>query len=353
MTRVSDRGQVPGPPAPLGEEIAPFRAAWWLRGRHAQTIVGRMLRRTSGAAFRRERLETPDGDFLDLDFVEVDGFASVARDPRQPIVLVLHGLEGSAQTGYAYEAYRALARSGLRVVGLNFRSCSGVPNRTKRFYHSGETRDLGFVLRSLAERYPDVPRGVVGFSLGGNVLLKFLGESGAAARTLLTAAVAISVPFDLAGGAAKLEQGMGRVYTGFFLRKLRRKLRLKRATLEGAIDLETALRAGTIRQIDDLMTAPIHGFRDADHYYAQSSSAQFLNRIESPTLILHAVDDPFVPVAAVPHGCDRTNPWLETRFPARGGHVGFVSGTPWAPQFWAEEQAAAYLARRLRGASAA
>lgn len=298
---------------------------------------------------RRERLTTPDGDFLDLDVVEVDGAADVARDASAPVVLLLHGLEGNTETGYAYEAYRALAASGLRVAALNFRSCSGEPNRSPRFYHSGETGDIGFVLEVLADRYAAVPRGVIAFSLGGNALLKFLGEVGDGGRDLVQAAVAISVPFDLAGGAAKLEQGMGWVYTAFFLRKLRRKLRLKRDVLAGRVDLPRALRAKTIRDIDELVTAPIHGFESADDYYTRSSSAQFLGAIRVPTLLVHAVDDPFVPAESIPHGCARDNPWLETLFPERGGHVGFVAGRFWAPQFWAEACAASFLERRLVG----
>src|SRR5690606_12684394 len=187
-------------PAPLPPyPPRPFRPAWWLPGPHAQTIAGRMLRLGRSFPLRRERIETPDGDFLDLDFTPA---------PREgaPRVLLLHGLEGSARRGYALITYAELAAAGLQGVGLNFRSCSGEPNRLPRLYHSGETGDLRFVLDHLAERFPDVRRGATGFSLGGNVLLKLLGEEGEGARRWLETAVAISVPYDLAAGADHLER---------------------------------------------------------------------------------------------------------------------------------------------------
>lgn len=332
-----------------------FRPAWWLPGAHVQTVGGRVLRghRRVGLRLHRERIETPDGDFFDLDFANTASVGWTSADAQRPIVLVLHGLEGSARSGYALETYRALAAHGVRGVGLNFRSCSGEPNRALRSYHSGETGDLGFVLDLLADRYPDAARGAIGYSLGGNVLLKYLGERGAGALDRVNAAAAVSVPYDLAAGADCLERGIARLYGKFFLRSLRSKLRAKRALLDGACDLARALRAGTLREFDDAATAPLHGFADADDYYRRSSSARFLAAIEAPVLLIHARDDPFLPSHFVPHGAIRDNPRLVARFADRGGHVGFVAGSrPWVLRFWAEWEAARFVAARLheRGA---
>ncbi|HEX7049286.1 MAG TPA: alpha/beta fold hydrolase [Longimicrobiales bacterium] len=319
-----------------------FRPAWWLRSAHAQTIGSKFLRPDPHIPLSRERIETPDGDFLDLDF------GPTPRDDA-PIGLVLHGLEGSARRRYALLTYHALLAAGIRPVGLNFRSCSGEPNRTARFYHSGETGDLGFILGHLAERFPGIPKGVIGFSLGGNVLLKLLGEAPERASEWVQAAVAISVPFDLAEGARRLERSpMGRLYTAYFLRSLRRKIRAKAALLEGRCDLASVLRARTLRAFDDAVTAPLHGFRDAADYYRQSSAVRFLQHIRVPTLLLHAEDDPFLPAHALPHDAVAQNPHLVAAFTPRGGHVGFITGRwPWAPRFWAESEAARFLRVRL------
>jgi predicted alpha/beta-fold hydrolase len=329
-------------PAPLPPyPPRPFRPAWWLPGPHAQTIAGRMLRLGRSFPLRRERIETPDGDFLDLDFTPA---------PREgaPRVLLLHGLEGSARRGYALITYAELAAAGLQGVGLNFRSCSGEPNRLPRLYHSGETGDLRFVLDHLAERFPDVRRGAIGFSLGGNVLLKLLGEEGEGARRWLETAVAISVPYDLAAGADHLERSaMGRFYRRRFVRSLQRKLEAKRALVADEVDLHRALRARTFREFDDAATAPLHGFADAAEYYRLSSSARYLEAIRIPTLLLHAEDDPFLPPHALPREAIARNPYLVPVITSRGGHVGFIGGPPWAPRFWAESEAVRFLAARL------
>jgi predicted alpha/beta-fold hydrolase len=289
----------------------------------------------------RERLDTPDGDFIDLDFTP-------EPRPRAPLVLLLHGLEGSSRRGYALITYDALVRRGLRGIGMNFRSCSGEPNRTARFYHSGETGDLRLVLEHLHARFPGVPLGAIGFSLGGNVLLKYLGEEGDAA--LVRAAVAISVPYDLAAGARALERTrMGRFYTKIFLESLVAKAEMKAALLGDRCDLERIRRARTFWEFDDAATAPLHGFAGADDYYARSSSAGFLERIRVPTLLLHARDDPFLPAAALPLDVIARNPHLRAVITERGGHVGFLMGPPWARCYWAEETAASFHAAQLDG----
>ncbi|MFW6079972.1 MAG: hydrolase [Gemmatimonadota bacterium] len=324
----------------------PFRPARWLPGPHAQTIVGRFLRPAAPMTLTRERIETPDGDFLDL---ELPGAADLTED--SPTVLALHGLEGHGRARYMLTLYRELLRRGIRPVGMNFRSCSGEPNRTARFYHSGETEDMRLLLDRLRSRWPDAPLGAVGFSLGGNMLLKHLGETGEASRERVDAAVAVSVPFDLAAGARAIERPpMGTVYTWYFLRKLRGKMRAKSALMRGRCDLERALRARTLREFDDAATAPLHGFEDAADYYRRSSCARYIDRIGVPTLILHAEDDPFLPGEALPRDAIAANPWLVAGITARGGHMGFVEGSPWAPEFWAEREAAAFLAARLGAA---
>jgi predicted alpha/beta-fold hydrolase len=326
--------------------LTPFRPSWWLRGPHAQTVGGRFLRGSASVALRRERLETPDGDFLDLDFTPEPS------DPSAPLVVVLHGLEGGTASGYMGQTFRELARAGLRGVGVNFRSCGGEMNRTARFYHAGETEDLAFVLKHLAERFPGVQQAALGFSLGGNVLLKYLGEPAEEGRARLVAAATVSVPFDLGAGADRLEQGvMSRVYTTYFMRRLRRKSLLKAELLAGRCDTERALRARTLREFDDAATAPLHGFRSAADYYARSSSARYLADIRVPTLLLQASDDPFLPPDFIPRETIERNPALTAAISARGGHVGFVSGPPWAPVFWAEREAVAFLRRHLEAAS--
>lgn len=332
----------------------PYRRAWWLPGAHLQTLGGWLLRPRAGVAFRRERLDTPDGDFVDLDHsVAPPGEEGASPGHDAPLVVILHGLEGGARARAALQAVRALRTRGLRTVTLNFRSCSGEPNRTTRLYHAGETEDLAFVLDHLARRNPGVPVGALGYSLGGNVLLKHLGERGAAARTRLRAAVAVSVPFDLAAGARRLERGFGRLYTAHFLRSLRRKYTERRTELAPHCDHDRVRRSRTLREFDDAATAPLHGFRDVDHYYAASSSAGFLPHVRVPTLLLHSFDDPFLPATAVPVAAARANPRLTACFTRHGGHMGFLAGPhPGRIEYWAEAEAARFLAVRLGGAPA-
>lgn len=325
----------------------PFRAPWWVSNRHLQTLAGKFLRPEPPLEMRRERWETPDGDFLDLDF---------RPDGKGPLVLLLHGLEGHSRRRYILNTMVALESAGLSAVALNFRSCSGEPNRLPRAYHSGETGDLGLVLTRLRERFPRRALGVVGFSLGGNILLKYLGERAGgvppadAPGPLPDAAVAISVPYDLAAGADLLGSTiMGRVYGRYFLDSLVEKVRRKARILDGLVDLEAVARSRTLREFDDLLTAPVHGFRDAADYYAASSSGAFLPEIRTPTLLLHAEDDPFLPASRIPRKRMDENPWLHPVLAGRGGHVGFLHGGPVNRRFWSEEATAGFLAHVLAG----
>lgn len=317
----------------------PFRPAWWLRHRHAQTTLGRYLRPRGGVVLRRERIDTPDGDFLDLTW-------TAAGSTGRPLAVVLHGLEGSAHSGYAIELYRRFDALGIAAVGLNFRSCSGELNRGRRLYHSGETSDLELVLELLGRRFPGQPLIAAGVSLGGNVLLKHLGERGDA--TPLVAAATISVPYDLAAGARFMERGVARLYVLVLLRSLQRKLRARAAELGPLVDLQRALAAHTFHQFDDAATAPLHGFAGADDYYRRSSSGPLLPGIRIPTLLVSARDDPFVPATAIPHDAIASSGWLTGAITRRGGHVGFIAGRlPLRPRFWAEQQVTEFLARTL------
>ena len=320
----------------------PFHPAWWLPGGHLQTLGGKYLRRLPSLAYRRERIDTPDGDFLDLDF------APGAHDGGA-LVLLLHGLEGYSRRPYVLHAAGTLAAVGVPTVSLNFRSCSGEPNRCARMYHSGDTGDVELVVRSIMDRWPGRPLGALGFSLGGNVLLKLMGERDDGGRGLLQAAAAISVPYDLDAGAARLERGpMGRFYTRYFLDSLKGKVRAKEHILAPLLDLDRVYGARTIREFDDRATAPLHGFENVADYYRRSSSGQFLEGIRVPTLLVHAQDDPFLPPDAIPYGAPDRNPALKAAFVRHGGHVGFVAGTaPGRPFFWAEAEAARFLARQL------
>ncbi len=293
-------------------------------------------------------MELTDGDFLDLDWVSGRDGHELGDD--SPLVLLLHGLEGSANSGYARQLYGELTARRFQAVGLNFRGCSGEPNRLPRAYHSGETGDLAHVVRVLRERCPERVIGAVGFSLGGNVLLKYLGGRGQRGQGIDTA-VAISVPFDLSAGADYVERGFSKTYRALLVRKLKRKVRIKAHIMSGEIDLARTLAVRTFREFDSAVIVPIHGFEDAEDYYRSSSSAQFLGSIRVPTLLIHASDDPFLPPECIPKRVTQRNPHIHTEFTRSGGHVGFVSGAPWAPVFWGERRAAEFLTERLRGAS--
>jgi hypothetical protein len=324
-----------------------FRPARWALGPHAQTLAARVLRPADGQALHRERITTPDDDFLDLDWGVDPGAGS-------PIVLVIHGLEGSALRRYVRNACRELERAGLWPVALNLRGCSGETNRALHFYHSGKTDDPAFILEAIRARHPDRLVGALGFSLGGNVLLKLLGERDDGGQGLVDAAVAMSVPYDLAAGCALLERStMGRAYAAYFLQSLKSKVELKRDRLARVVDLEAGAAARTIWEFDDRVTAPLHGFPSAAAYYEACSSVRYLAGISTPTLLLHAVDDPFLPAEAVPRQEAGRNRALHLALEARGGHVGFLEGTPWRPSFWGDEEAARFLALRLRGTNPA
>lgn len=282
-------------------------------------------------------MATSDGDFVDLDWLDGAGDA--------PVVLVLHGLEGSTGSHYVVGLLREAAARGWRAAALNFRSCSGELNRLPRFYHSGDTGDLDEVVRLLVERDPDVCLGVVGVSLGGNVLLKWLGEREVDVPKQLQGAVAISVPFDLVACARALDRGLPRLlYTTNFLRTLKAKVRRKARVFPGFVDVAAVLRARTFAQYDRALTAPLHGFADEMDYWTRSSSGPYLDRVRRPTLLINALDDPFVPSGTLPDP-RRLPAGVQAEFVPGGGHVGFVEGPwPWRARSWAERRALEFLA---------
>jgi len=315
-----------------------FDAAPWLPGGHAQTFAGWWLRnRTPTVDTRRHEIATEDGAVVTLDIAPIP-------HPRG-VLLVLHGLEGCGSSGYVRETIRCAASRGILTAALNFRSCDGRPLCFPRMYNAGDTEDVRTVLHWLAGRNPHLPRAAIGFSLGGNLLLKLLGEEGEGADRLISSAAAVSVPFDLAAGAGRMERGLGRVYSWHFLRSLRRKVRSHAHLLEDRIDVEAALAARSLREFDDRATAPLHGYAGAAEYYRLSSSADFLDRIRVPTLLIQAEDDPLCGPVDLPRREAAQNPHLHGCFVPRGGHVGFVGGSsPSSPRFWAEDEAVRFVA---------
>jgi predicted alpha/beta-fold hydrolase len=328
---------------------AGFRGAWWLPGPHLQTVWGQFTRARSLVPFRREILPAPDGDELVLD--HVDG-----SDDGAPRLLILHGLEGSSYSVYAQGMAALAAAAGARVTVLNFRSCARdpsevtrwLPNHRPRLYHSGETTDLDHVARTLATREPDVALVAVGVSLGGNVLLKWLGEH--PEQKIVRAAATISVPYDLDAGARHLTSRLGTIYVRHFLPTLLAKissLATRFPEVASRVDLERARRARTFHAFDDAATAPLHGFVDAVDYYARSSSLRVLDRIATPTLCISAEDDPFLPREVLRLVAERAPASVELCITRRGGHVGFVGGAhPRRPEYWAERRAVEWLLAR-------
>jgi len=294
-----------------------------------------------------ERWDTPDSDFVDIVRLP-------ARSSTAPRVLLLHGLEGGLGSHYVHGMFAAAAERQWGLDLLLFRGCGSEPNRAARFYHSGETSDVAFVLERLADEAPDAPRFAAGVSLGGNVLLKYLGELGDRAAPPLAAAAAVSVPYDLARGSRHISKGFSRVYERRFLESLKRKAGAKLQRYPNLFSESSLASAQTLWDFDDAVTAPVHGFESAADYYERSSSLRYLHLISRPTLLLSAVDDPFLPpsVLSEVRAIARGNPALELEFPERGGHVGFVGGAvPWRAEYYAERRVMNFLADRLAGGS--
>ena len=294
------------------------------------------MRRPAPLPLERERLATEDGDFLDLDWLRAGA--------ERPHLLVLHGLEGSSASGYVRQALHEAQALGWGAVAMNFRSCSGEPNRVLRSYCSGETADPLFVARHMLGRVQG-PLLALGFSLGANALLKLLAEAGEQAP--FVAAAAVSAPFDLLACARALDAPWGQcdLYRWHFLKSLKRKALAKLASHPGhGLDLERVRRARKLQDFDDAFTGPSNGYLGALDYYQRCSSGPRLKEVRRPTLLLNAEDDPMIPGTSLP---EAKNPLLTVLRTKRGGHVGFLEGSLWGPRFWAERQAVRFLAAEL------
>lgn len=296
-----------------------YRAPWWLPGAHLQTIWP-LACKGPPPAYRRERWDAPDGDFIDLDWAP-DGNAG------SPLVVLFHGLEGSSRSHYARALMRAVSARGWRGVVPHFRGCSGAPNRLARAYHSGDSEEIDWLLRRLRQAAGGAPLFGAGVSLGGNALLKWLGERESEAREVLTAAVSVCPPLDLTISGQALGHGFNRLYTLHFLDTLKRKALAKCELHPGLFDATRIAGARTLFDFDDAYTAPAHGFAGASDYWRRASSKPLLRGIRCPTLLLSAANDSFVPAAALPLKTELSSA-VRFECPASGGHVGFLGG-PW------------------------
>ncbi len=307
--------------------MTPYSSPWWLPGGHAQTIYP-SLRPPPPVPKARERWDTPDGDFIDVDF------AGDARAER--IVVLFHGLEGCSDSHYARALCAQALRAGVRVAMPHWRGCSGELNRTPRAYHSGDSEEVDWILKRVLQSGKDLF--AVGVSLGGNALLKWLGERGSEAAALVRRAAAVSAPIDLAAAGRALDRGLNRlVYTRMFLSTLKPKSLRKLEAFPGLFDAARVSAARSFREFDDMVTAPLHGFRGVDHYWTSASSGPYLHAIRVPTLLLNARNDPFLPEQDLLGAARDCSASVLLEFPRSGGHVGFLSGPfpgrhDWLPQ---------------------
>lgn len=323
----------------MPELVSTFRLAWWLPGPHFPTVWGKRGRQLLQAHERIERWPTPDEDHLSL------ARAGTVREGR-PHLLILHGLEGSVRSTYAQGLMQRATARGWSADLMLFRSCDGEINRARRMYHSGETTDVDWVVRTLIKRHPEISLRLVGVSLGGNVLLKWLGEQGEALVPNVVRAAAVSTPFDLAAGSQNLQSFLGQQYVNYFLRSLKAKTRAKRNMYPDLCDWNQLDAVRTFWDFDDVVTGPVHGFADALDYYTKSSSINYLKNIRRPTLLMNAKDDPFLPSAVLDRvrHISRANDRIFLEFTENGGHVGWVEGPPWAPRYYMEQTVIDWLA---------
>ena len=304
-----------------------FKPLWWLKNPHLQTlwpIIANQCRITG----RTERLELADGDFLDLNWFEGDG----------PLVIVVHGLEGSIKSPYASHVMKSLSNNGFQGLFMHLRGCSGEPNRLDRAYHSGETGDIATVVDYASQITGKPVFAVIGYSLGGNALLKWMGEQGEQAP--VQTAVAVSIPFQLADAARRLTTGPSRIYQQYLLSSLRRNYQKKYAERPSPLSIDVKTLK-TFFDFDDQITAALHGFEGVDDYYRRSSSRQYLKNIQRDTLIIHSLDDPFMFTDTVPDESELSE-YVALELASNGGHVGFISGRI-LPKRWLEPRIIDYL----------
>jgi predicted alpha/beta-fold hydrolase len=323
----------------MKETMPAFKAAAGLKNRHLQTLYPTLFRKLPSIDFSVQPFELADGDFIDCYWYQKPNIES-----KQPIVTLFHGLAGSYQSAYIQGMMHHLHKQGYACVLMHFRGCSGRTNRTARAYHSGDTEDAHAWISHLKSSFPNSPLFAIGYSLGGNMLLKLLALYGTTSP--FKAAVAVSAPIQLASCAKTMQLGFARVYQQYLLRPLKQSLLHKFATHDYAsligLNAKSVKKINTIEQFDDLYTAKIHGFKDAKDYYEKSSAKQYLSLIQCHTLIIHAIDDPFMGGKLLPKVCELPdNIRLET--PENGGHLGFVSGTLFKPQYWLEQRITDYF----------
>lgn len=295
-----------------------YRAPGWLPGSHLQTIIPALLSHAPAVHYRRQRWDTPDQDFIDIDWVDADYNA--------PLVVLLHGLEGSSQSHYARALMAKVKSLGWRGCVPHFRGCSGEPNRAPRAYHAGDTAEVGWIVEQLRHHHPAAPIMLCGVSLGGNQVLKWLGEQGVLARQKITAAAGISAPLDLLAAGVVLDRGINRhVYTREFLKTLIPKALHTLQRYPQLADAKVVSKARSFKEFDRFFTAPVHGYIDHTDYWRRASSKPGLRDIAVPTLIINARNDPFLPESALPLQNEVAD-CVELCFPRHGGHVGFAQG---------------------------
>lgn len=315
-----------------------FKPAWWLRNKHLQTMWTRLSRRKLKFPLKSKRYELPDGDFIDT--------AWVGEGSHNPIVIILHGLGGSLRSPYATGIMNSIVEKGWRAVFMYFRGASEEPNRLMRGYHSGDTGDFDFLVKEIRRQNPGTPVFAVGFSLGGNVLLKWLGEN--KTEACVKAAVAVSAPFDLSLAANSLQKGFSRFYQWYLLVALKRKYFAKFRYDKAPIPHKQVKACNNFWSYDNTVTAPLHGFYDAHDYYRQCSSKQFLKDIRVPTLVIHAKDDPFMTPEVIPEHYHASSS-VEFDITHQGGHVGFISGDiPGIAEYWLDQRIINFFADKIR-----
>lgn len=319
-----------------------FRPASWLRNRHAQTIYPALP--WAGAPWPKRRsqdIELPDGDVTVVDWLT----GSADPDPGSPTLIVLHGLEGSAESSYARMLLQAAAERGWRAAVLHFRDCGDYTNRLPRRYHAGETNDLRFFVDRLRTEGHRGPMMAAGYSLGGNVLLKYLGESGVS--TPLHAAAAVCVPLNLELSAEALTRGFSKIYQRYLIKRMKNAVRRKFDRYTAAFDWQRAMDARTFAEFDDAVTAPLHGFSGKTEYYDRCSSIGYLKGIQRPTLIINSLDDPFMSPEVIPDEA-KLSDCVTLEVSERGGHVGYISGgTPWRPRYYLPQRITDFLASNI------
>ncbi|MGF6755520.1 hydrolase [Paraburkholderia sp. GAS42] len=350
-TTHNNNGSAPSPIKDVAELLADlhYRAPLWLPNGHVQTIIPALFARLPEVAYRRERWDTPDGDFIELDWLVRESSSAAgeheratdARNEDKPLFVLFHGLEGSSASHYARALMAAARDRGWDAVVPHFRSCSGPLNLLPRFYHLADSNEVDWMLRRLRSIHHG-PIVAAGVSLGGNVLLRWLGERGRDA-SFVTAAAAISAPLDVHAGGRALSQGFGRIYTRNFLKTLKLKADQKLTQFPGLFDRHTMLASRTMYEFDNVVTAPLHGFRDTDDYWTRATTRPLLPDIAVPTLVLNARNDPFLPGSVLPSRHE-VSALVELDQPDHGGHVGFMTGPFPGRIDWLAQRVFGYLA---------